>query len=126
VCAAMIHFLFTSRTTEADSETQGSGSQKWESESILTSLSPSSLPLMSQWPGTQNNLLLWERSCSGYQHWCRSLDEIVYEDRANNAAMLSAQIQIVMLCMFALRQSSEQARIEYTFVWKTVASEPSA
>jgi hypothetical protein len=41
---------------------------------------------MSQWPGTQNNLnlLLLERSCSDNQHWCRSLNEIVYEVRANN------------------------------------------
>jgi hypothetical protein len=31
-CASMIHILFISRTIEADSGTQGSGPQKWESE----------------------------------------------------------------------------------------------
>jgi hypothetical protein len=47
-CASMTHFLFISRTIEADSGTQGSGVQKWESEPILVNLSASSLPLMSQ------------------------------------------------------------------------------
>jgi hypothetical protein len=62
---------------------------------------------------SQNNLtlLLIEQPCSDNQHWCSSLDEIVYEDRANNAAVLSEHIQIVM---FALRKYSEQARIAYT------------
>jgi hypothetical protein len=57
-CASMTYLLFISRTTQADSGTQGSGLLKWESEPILASLSASSLPLMSQWPGTQNNLTL--------------------------------------------------------------------
>jgi hypothetical protein len=35
-------------TVEADSGTQGSGPQKWESEAIFTSPSASLLPLMSQ------------------------------------------------------------------------------
>jgi hypothetical protein len=47
-CASMTHLLFISRTIEADSETQGSGPQKWESKPIHASLSASSLPLMSQ------------------------------------------------------------------------------
>jgi hypothetical protein len=91
----MTHFLFISRTIEADSGTQGYGTHNWESEPILASLSVSLLPLMAQWSGTQNNLtlLLLERSCRDNQHLCRSLDEIVYEYRANNAVLLSEPIQ---------------------------------
>jgi hypothetical protein len=37
-CDSMTHFLFISRTDEADSGTQGSGPQKQESEPILASL----------------------------------------------------------------------------------------
>jgi hypothetical protein len=66
VYSVLNDLLFISRKFEADSETQGSGPQKWESEFILASLSASSFPLMSQWPGTQHNhpLLLLESACS--------------------------------------------------------------
>jgi hypothetical protein len=42
-CASMTHLLFISQTIEADSVTQGSSPQMWESEPIFAS----SLPLMS-------------------------------------------------------------------------------
>jgi hypothetical protein len=38
-CASMTHFLFISRTIEADSGAQGSGPLKWESESVIANLS---------------------------------------------------------------------------------------
>jgi hypothetical protein len=60
--------LFISRTNEADSgKTQGSGPQKWEFKPII--------------------LLVLETSCSDNQHWCTSLDEIVYEDGTNRLAI---------------------------------------
>jgi hypothetical protein len=105
------HLLFIYQTIEADSGTQGSGPQKCESEPIsLSAYQPISLLIalnvVVTWhPKTQfHPVVIREILQCDNQHWCRSLDEIVYEDRANNAALQSEHIQIVMLCMFALRQ----------------------
>jgi hypothetical protein len=104
----MTHFLFISRTIEADSGTQVEvQAHSHQQISYLIALNVA-------FPGTQNNhtLLLLERSCSDNKHWYRTLDEIVYEDRANNAALLSEHIQIVGAC----RKYSEQVRIVYISV----------